>query len=212
MELLVVALVVLGFVAIIARFVPRDDAGRAGLPRIVDQSIGMWALRRLTRRPLGQRTANDSGARLDRSALIARSRATEGSPDRAGTVPPSVVRFVASVERLRALGIQPARPGGSTRKQPLERPIGRATIRRRRPAETAGTLTAQRGLVLVAAAFVVAVVVLAAALAPRGTSGDVLGGTHGPAIDLRSSLPSAVIGAQPGSTPTPQPTPKPSKS
>lgn len=55
MEFIVGALVVLGFLAIIARFFARDASGRVQLPRVVDESIGMWALRRLTGRRLGMR-------------------------------------------------------------------------------------------------------------------------------------------------------------
>jgi hypothetical protein len=58
-EWLVGALAVLGFIAIIVRFVPRDEAGQVRLPRIVDDSIGMWALRRLTGRRLGMLEADD---------------------------------------------------------------------------------------------------------------------------------------------------------
>lgn len=59
-ELFVGALVVLGFLAILTRLTPRDAAGRVVLPRIIDDSIGMWALRRLTGRPSGER-ADDHG-------------------------------------------------------------------------------------------------------------------------------------------------------
>jgi hypothetical protein len=53
-EFLVGILVVLALVAIVARFVVRDSGGRVSLPRIVDDSIGMWVLRRMTGRPLGR--------------------------------------------------------------------------------------------------------------------------------------------------------------
>ena len=59
MELLVGALIVLGFLAIAARFVARDPSGGIVLPRIVDDSIGMWTLRKLTGRPLGERVDED---------------------------------------------------------------------------------------------------------------------------------------------------------
>ncbi|HEU4572261.1 MAG TPA: hypothetical protein VFR93_06200 [Candidatus Limnocylindrales bacterium] len=51
MELLVGALVVLAFVAILIRFAFRDASGQFRLPRIVDQSVGMWILRRMLGRP-----------------------------------------------------------------------------------------------------------------------------------------------------------------
>ena len=59
MELLVALLVVLGLLAIAVRFGLRGPSGSVHLPRIVDDSIGMWALRRLTGRPLLGRTAGD---------------------------------------------------------------------------------------------------------------------------------------------------------
>ena len=50
MELVVATLALLGIGASVVRFLPRDDAGRIVLPSVVDQSIGMWLLRRLTGR------------------------------------------------------------------------------------------------------------------------------------------------------------------
>jgi hypothetical protein len=58
-EILVGALVVLGFLAILARFVTRDASGEIRLPRVVDDSIGMWTLRRITGRRLGERAWED---------------------------------------------------------------------------------------------------------------------------------------------------------
>ncbi|MEA2518259.1 MAG: hypothetical protein QOF49_339 [Chloroflexota bacterium] len=62
MELLVGALAILGFAAIIGRMLPRDAGGGVQLPRVVDDSVGMWALRRLTGRPLGERPWIDDHA------------------------------------------------------------------------------------------------------------------------------------------------------
>ena len=59
MEILVGALVVLGFLAILARFGMRDATGEIRLPRVVDDSIGMWTLRRITGRRLGERAWDD---------------------------------------------------------------------------------------------------------------------------------------------------------
>jgi hypothetical protein len=50
-DLLVYAFVVIGFVAIVVRFLPRDARGTPRLPEIIDQSVGMWALRGVLRRP-----------------------------------------------------------------------------------------------------------------------------------------------------------------
>lgn len=50
-DLLVFAFAAIGFVAIIVRFLPRDARGTPRLPEIIDQSVGMWALRSFLRRP-----------------------------------------------------------------------------------------------------------------------------------------------------------------
>ena len=62
MELIVAALTVMGLILVAARFLLRDEAGQLVLPRIVDDSIGMWLLRRLTGRPLGDRLASGRSA------------------------------------------------------------------------------------------------------------------------------------------------------
>ena len=50
MELIVGTLFVLGMLAIVIRFAPRTSSGEVLLPRVIENSIGMWALRRLTGR------------------------------------------------------------------------------------------------------------------------------------------------------------------
>jgi hypothetical protein len=55
-EWIVGALAAFGLIAVVLRFVARDEAGELALPRIVDESVGMWALRRVTGRPLGDRS------------------------------------------------------------------------------------------------------------------------------------------------------------
>jgi hypothetical protein len=54
MELVVGVLVVPALIAVVARFVLRGDGGPVQLPRIVDESIGMYVLRGITGRPLGR--------------------------------------------------------------------------------------------------------------------------------------------------------------
>jgi PKD domain len=50
-DLLVLGFVAAGFVAIVLRFVPRDSSGKRRLPQAVDDSVGMFTLRRLLGRP-----------------------------------------------------------------------------------------------------------------------------------------------------------------
>ncbi len=92
MELLVLALAILGFAAIVARFAPRSPSGR--LPRIVDRSIGMWVVRRATGRPTTQRDGDpDHGP--GPGATGADARATAPDP-RWPAEPPPVLRSVES--------------------------------------------------------------------------------------------------------------------
>jgi PKD domain-containing protein len=53
-ELIVGTLFVLGMLAIAIRFAPRAPSGEVLLPRVIENSIGMWALRRLTGRRLAE--------------------------------------------------------------------------------------------------------------------------------------------------------------
>ena len=52
-ELIVGALVVLGLILVAARFLLRGESGEFVLPRIVDDSIGMWVVRRMMGRSAG---------------------------------------------------------------------------------------------------------------------------------------------------------------
>ena len=60
MELIVAALAIIGIAASVVRFLPRDDTGGVVLPRVVDNSIGMWLIRQATGR--GQRSIADANA------------------------------------------------------------------------------------------------------------------------------------------------------
>jgi len=111
-ELLVGALVVLAFAAILIRFAFRDGSGHFRLPRIVDQSVGMWILCRMLGRPtdpdmdpfarfrrpstvIGRRPgAGPDPARRAATRRAAASAAAE-SPSAARPTPPSVLRDAA---------------------------------------------------------------------------------------------------------------------
>src|SRR5262245_45360168 len=109
LELIVIAFVVIAFVAIAARFMPRDGTGARRLPRIVDESVGMYVVRRA----LGRSTE----AASDRAAAQteAQAKVTEdeiayrigvpGAP--APTVP---TRFVVSKSQPQAHPIPPVVP------------------------------------------------------------------------------------------------------
>jgi hypothetical protein len=53
-ELIVGTFFVLGMLAIVIRFAPRAPSGEVVLPWVIENSIGMWALRRLTGRRLAE--------------------------------------------------------------------------------------------------------------------------------------------------------------
>lgn len=148
MELITVALVALGYVAIFARFSPRDERGRIRLPRVVDDSIGMYALRQVTGRSLGPDPLEDAPAidQRDNEAWLddwlrsdaewmARARGDRpsqmtldaemaaGSPRRhsehvPGPLQHAVERYRASRVRLRAIGIAEAQPTPLVRGRP----------------------------------------------------------------------------------------------
>lgn len=159
MELIVGALVVLGFLAILARFLPRDAAGRTMLPRIVDDSIGMYVLRRVTGRRLWERPQNSETADAPRAVET-------GGPARTARLAPT--RVVVS-RSPRALETGPA-----------GRPVKRAphARRRRRAVVVLGSRVAAAGAL--AAALVVATGVLGTSVLPPGPQGEVLGETGRP--------------------------------
>src|SRR6266550_4142827 len=45
LQLLIVPFVVIAFVAIVWRFLPRAEDGSIRLPRLIDESVGMWVIR-----------------------------------------------------------------------------------------------------------------------------------------------------------------------
>ncbi len=49
-EYIVIAFVAVGLIAIAVRFVPRDEHGARRLPRVIDESIGVAAIRAILRR------------------------------------------------------------------------------------------------------------------------------------------------------------------
>jgi len=229
-EFVVATLVVLGFIAIIARFAPRDDAGRVRLPGIIDHSIAMWALRRVTGRPLGARTGNVVGAAAGPQPRTANARtipATAGGAGRTGPAPAASTPYVASAARLQALGIHPSRPAASqSAKAPsAATPISDSTAEPRRRWHAAPSGATERRLAAIAAAAILAVAALAlgAGLLAGEPGGKVLGETGRPALNVASGASASDVAVQPSvalastssspsplaSTATPPVTPKP---
>ncbi|MBA2720708.1 MAG: hypothetical protein H0U52_15930 [Chloroflexi bacterium] len=186
MELIVGALVVLGFLAILARMLPRDAAGRTMLPRIVDESVGMWALRRLTGRSLLGRPWDDE------EEFDIEGATPTGLPGGAGLAGALSVS-VAADDRPSDLqaGPVPLAPTWSvvsrapTRSVPVAAPNAAPAASRAGPARRIRWAPLAHGLVAiagVAANAIVAIALLNVVLAPRSGAGDVLGVTGRPEI------------------------------
>jgi hypothetical protein len=139
-ELVVALIVIIGLVAVAARFLFRAGDGRAvRLPRMVDDSIGMWMLRRLTGRPLGD-------SRLD-GASAAGSGAGPRPFDAAMAARLGIrfARDVAPPRRAAGAWVEPDRPAG-----PAQRRLGRFAIAMLAIAAVVAGLAVGAGLALLA--------------------------------------------------------------
>ncbi|HET7703848.1 MAG TPA: fibronectin type III domain-containing protein [Candidatus Limnocylindrales bacterium] len=190
MELLIGALAVLGFLAILVRFLPRDPAGQVRLPRIVDQSIGMWVLRRAIARRRGERSRVDEVAPdVDRSSDHRTAGATATGPAAEASVASPVRLVVSSSSRPTSADGPPpalAQPAPPTVRRPsraLRLRPGEAD--RRRVARVAQGLAAVVALTTV---LVVGFALAGAALRPTSTpDGAVLAATATPGPSPRST-------------------------
>ena len=189
MELIVGALAVFGFVAVLARFISRDATGQVRLPRLVDESIGLWALRRLTGRPLGERPWDDE-VRVDGSAdfnTAAASRAVsraidEGNAADAALGPTQLTptRYVVSRRQPQAYPVEPTNPAA---------PVVLPEARRRDQARRRGIVGWSQRLAAVgsvAVVLLVAVVALGFGLLQRAPGGQVLDATGRPQVTPRA--------------------------
>ena len=206
MELIVGVLVVLGLLAVVTRFIARDASGQIWLPRIVDDSIGMWTLRRITGRQLWERRLDDdvagdvpldSGAPDATHAALGAIAAAHAATPSIGTAPeaPIASRPVTStigvsptpVQDLRRRQLAHARKTGRpTSVVPVSVRSGRRRdqARRRRILGWAPRFAAMGS---VAAVLAVAIIVLSVAVLPRGPQGEVLDSTGRPDLTPGSS-------------------------
>jgi hypothetical protein len=176
LELVVVGFAIAAFVAIGLRFAPQDEAGHRHLPKVVDESVGMFTIRQALRRPTltaADRAAVKAEAEAKAEAdAIAYRIGVPGAPK--PTVP---TRFVVSKAPPQAHQIPPVVPVAT-------RPVAGA----RPMARKSGALPLQRRI---AGVFTVLVVVLAAFAAqslPRG-QGGVLSATGTPGASAASIRP-----------------------
>jgi hypothetical protein len=119
-ELIVGALVVFGLVAVAVRFFPPGEAGGIVLPRVIDDSIGMWILRRITRRRLGAaRLTSLAASRYPAeqqpvAALAARLAARRRAAERGAAVARWRLRIVALAAFVVAFAVVGAVVGMAT--------------------------------------------------------------------------------------------------
>ena len=167
-------MVVVGLAAIAIRFVPRTAAGRVLLPRVVDGSVGMWALRRLTGRPLWERPADqeEEAATEPSPAALPVAAATF-----AGPTPIAPTRYVPSRRPL-----QP-----QLQSHPVRDLANRQAARRRAQERAARRKRLERRIAAfgaLAAALIVTTVVFGVAMLPRQPSGGVLAATGTPDLGV----------------------------
>lgn len=207
MELIVGVLVVLGLLAVVTRFITRDASGEIRLPRIVDDSIGMWALRRVTGRRLWERSSDDenrddlpveSGASDGtRAALGAIAAANAASPSVAIARPaPIASRRVTSTFKVSPTPVhdlrrrqlaESHRTGMPTSVVPVIVRRGRRRDQARRK-RTIGWAPRFAAMGSVAAVMAVAIIVLGVVVLPRGSQGEVLDSTGRPNQTAQSQI------------------------
>jgi hypothetical protein len=216
-EILVGALVVLGFLAILVRFIGRDASGEIRLPRVVDDSIGMWTLRRITGRRLGAREWGDeiegdqpldpNASGVTRAALDATAAADASVATATATIASAanVANATAVPARSTPARIPPARVPPmrdiAIRPRPNRRPGYSASmlsptpvldLRRRQEALARPGRPSRRrrlaALGVLAAVLIVAIVALGFALQQRPPQGQVLAATGRPQLPAQVAV------------------------
>jgi hypothetical protein len=177
LEIVVPAFVIIAFVAIIWRFLPRSPDGSTRLPAVIDESIGMWLIRRVVRSPIQPSDPLEEIAMPEPDAdEIAYRIGVPGAP------PPTLpTRFVVAHAPSKAGPAPAERPvmlktpttssghvvrDGSTARRPARRP--------------SGALAAQRRWAGAVALAVVAIALTTLALGARQFDGEVLAVTGTP--------------------------------
>jgi hypothetical protein len=109
-EVIVWAALAIAAVAILGRFILRSGSGEVVLPRIVDESIGMWLLRKITGRRLWEREpeddVDDEAGGVPVMAAVATPKdagiAPADRPIRILALPPATIDAAAAPGRPRA--------------------------------------------------------------------------------------------------------------
>jgi hypothetical protein len=186
LQAVVIAFLVIALVAIGWRFMPRSADGSMRLPTLLDESVGMWLIRRaLGREGADRREAQDE---------IAYRIGVPGAPQ-----PTTPTRVVVSSVRSRL------EPTGPSQVAPVLPRAAHPPTQRRRPS---GALAAQRRTAGVVALAVVAIAVTTVALSSRHLDGEVLGATGMPAASAGGFVSGPAVGSparstEPSSSPAP---------
>src|SRR3989441_3025274 len=208
LQLLIVPFVIIAFVAIVWRFLPRAEDGSIRLPRLIDESVGMWVMRSALGRTTDSADPDDIIAEPAEDEIAYRI----GVP---GAPPPTVpTRVVVSQGPSKGQPLSPSLQGSAA---PIGPVAGDGSVARRRTARPAGALAAQRRWAGAVALAAVAVAVTTLILASRQLDGEVLSATGTPAGSSGQGFVSGAGGAATdtpaganGSTAPPTPTPRPS--
>jgi hypothetical protein len=195
LQAVVLAFLVIALVAIVWRFMPRSTDGSMRLPTLLDESVGLWLIRRaLGRAVADRRDAEEVALPEPAQDEIAYRIGVPGAPQ-----PTLPTRVVVSSARSRV------EPAGSSRVAPVLPQAARPATQRRRPS---GALAAQRRTAGVVALAVVAIAVTTVALSSRHLEGEVLGATGTPEASAGGIVSGPAVGSparstEPSSSPAP---------
>jgi hypothetical protein len=194
LETIVVAFVALAFVAIAWRFLPGPTEGSGRFRTVIDESVGMWLVRRALGRPADRPGSADDIAipEPDVDEIAFRIGVADAPPP---TLPTRLVVSKAPSTRRSAFLAHAA-----TVHPPSVGFHGGAN-RQRRSARPSGALAAQRRSAGAVALAVVAIAVTTLALGARRFDGGVLSATGTPAGLVAVPSPSAEPSFAPSATP-----------
>jgi hypothetical protein len=193
LQALIIPFVVIAFVAIVWRFLPRAADGSIRLPRVIDDSVGMWFVRSALGRATDPADADDLSLPEPAADEIAYRIGVPGAP------PPTLpTRAVVSQASSNAAPVLSSPPNGSIAATGIAAHVG--SVGRRRTARPSGALAAQRRWAGAVALLAVIVAVTALALRSRQLDGEVLSATGTPAGSVGQGFVSGE-GVAPSDTP-----------
>ena len=173
LQALIIPFVVVAFVAIVWRFLPRAADGSIRLPTVIDESVGMWFVRSALGRATDPPDPDDLTLPEPAEDEIAYRIGVPGAP------PPTLpTRGVVSQASSNDDSVRSPLPQGAIA------PIGRAAdapVGRPRMARPSGALAAQRRWAGAVALIAVIIAVTTLALRSRQLEGEVLSATGTPA-------------------------------